>query len=87
MFVSWQSIPYLFKYFSLDQSGGPTDRPTLPSLEQKQNVEGLVLTNRTFFFVTAVIVVGLPDTLLATILRLRAVALTHPTFASTSACH
>lgn len=46
-----------------------------------------MLTNRTDFFVTAVTVCVLPDALPAAILRLRAIALTHPMFDPPSASY
>lgn len=45
-----------------------------------------MLTYRTVLFVTTVTVVGLPDTLIAAMLRMRAIALTLTTFDSPSAC-
>ena len=42
---SWQSIEYLSTYFSLDQSGGPTDRLTLLSLKPcyKQGLKKIIM--------------------------------------------
>lgn len=48
--------------------------------------ENPMLTNGTVFLVAAVSVIGLPNTLVSAILRLRAVAFTRPTFHSTPAC-
>lgn len=50
-------------------------------------LESLALTDRTDFFVTAVTVTGLSDTLPSTVLRYGAVALAHAIFDSSATCY